>query len=157
MIVAGTGHRPDKLGGYDGSVFAELTALAERWLRQHPSCFTVISGMALGWDQALATAAGKLGLELVAVVPFRGQESRWPQASRDRFEFLLAISSRVVYVCESFSKTAFQERNEWMVDNCHRVLALWDGSSGGTGNCVRYAKKVRRPIDNLWEEWSNRQ
>ena len=35
---------------------------------------------------------------------------------------------------------------------CDLVLAFWDGSSGGTGNCVRYAGKVGKPIENLWFE-----
>jgi uncharacterized phage-like protein YoqJ len=48
-----------------------------------------------------------------------------------------------------------QIRNEWMVDNAHIVLALWDGSSGGTGNCIKYAnrKSVNKPIINLWSSW----
>ncbi|WP_188052008.1 hypothetical protein [Azospirillum sp. Sh1] len=44
-------------------------------------------------------------------------------------------------------------RNEWMVDHSDRLLALWDGSQGGTANCVRYARGLGRPIDNLWSEW----
>ena len=36
-----------------------------------------------------------------------------------------------------------QVRNEWMVDQLNPatdlLLAAWDGSPGGTGNCVKYA------------------
>ena len=32
-----------------------------------------------------------------------------------------------------------QARNEWMVDQATRLAALWDGSSGGTGNCFQSA------------------
>jgi hypothetical protein len=42
-----------------------------------------------------------------------------------------------------------------MVDHGTRVAALWDGSSGGTGNCIRYARRVGRPFDNLWLDWQN--
>jgi hypothetical protein len=31
--------------------------------------------------------------------------------------------------------------------------ALWDGSDGGTGECVQYAERVGRLWVNLWDEW----
>jgi uncharacterized phage-like protein YoqJ len=46
-----------------------------------------------------------------------------------------------------------QVRNEWMIDRCDVLLALWDGSRGGTANCCWCAKRVERPIENLWGEW----
>jgi uncharacterized phage-like protein YoqJ len=39
-----------------------------------------------------------------------------------------------------------QDRNIWMVDHCDALIAVWDGTSGGTANCVRYAQKVGKPI-----------
>lgn len=41
----------------------------------------------------------------------------------------------------------------------HRLIALADGwlaqheSSGGTANCIRYAEKIGRPVENLWNAW----
>ena len=39
-----------------------------------------------------------------------------------------------------------QKRNEYMVDLADRVIAVWDGSKGGTANCVKYAEKVGKEI-----------
>lgn len=39
-----------------------------------------------------------------------------------------------------------QKRNEYMTDNSDIVIAVWDGSKGGTANCVRYAKKLNKEI-----------
>jgi len=39
-----------------------------------------------------------------------------------------------------------QKRNEYMVDNADIVIAVWDGTKGGTCNCVRYAKKLGKDI-----------
>lgn len=39
-----------------------------------------------------------------------------------------------------------QIRNEYMVDNADVVIAVWDGSKGGTCNCVNYAKKIGKNI-----------
>lgn len=42
-------------------------------------------------------------------------------------------------------------RNEWTVDNATKIAALWDGSPG-TGNCVAYAERRRKPWKNLWAD-----
>ena len=36
--------------------------------------------------------------------------------------------------------------NEWMIDNSAVVISVWDGTSGGTANCVKYAKKQKTKI-----------
>jgi uncharacterized phage-like protein YoqJ len=42
-----------------------------------------------------------------------------------------------------------QKRNEWMTDNSKYIIAVWDGTKGGTGNCVNYGKKVNKLITSL--------
>lgn len=153
-VFCATGHRPEKLGGYETSVMAGLVQLAEAYLI-HESPDEVISGVALGWDTAWAIAAIRLGIDLVSAVPFEGQEVRWPAESQKRYRKILSRSRRVEIVSPGgYSNAAMQIRNEWMVDNSDRVVALWDGSSGGTGNCIRYAKRRKSEIDNLWGCWS---
>lgn len=155
MIFAGTGHRPNKLGGYSVEVNQKLLALA---LNNLEGCTKVISGMALGWDQALAHAARMKGIPFIAAVPFFGQESAWPQASQDSYHQLLKAADDVVYVCDKgYAPWKMQIRNEWMVDHCDTVLALWDGSPGGTGNCMKYAQKVNKPIKNVWDQYGTAQ
>lgn len=160
MILAGTGHRPDKLGGYSPRADALLTDFAARVLtRLAPS--GVISGMALGWDQALAVASVRLGIPFVAAVPFRGQESRWPRAARDNYDALIRAASHVHVVTpeiewQELQPWAMQRRNEWMVDNSTALLALWNGDrKGGTFNCIQYAREGARRIINVWDEWES--
>lgn len=38
------------------------------------------------------------------------------------------------------------ERNIGMVDACDGIIAVWDGSRGGTANAHNYAKKVGKFI-----------
>lgn len=159
MIICGSGHRPSKLGGYSEEIFQDLVRLASTWLGQNfEEVETVISGMALGWDQALGQAVLDLkewvNFRLVAAVPFKGQESRWPAESRNRYDYLLHEADEVVYVCqEGYAAWKMQRRNEWMVEHSDLVLALWDGSSGGTANCVRYAESRGMQVVNLWDRW----
>lgn len=157
MIIAATGHRPEKLGGHDQMVRRALGGLATEYLHQtRPT--TVISGMALGWDQAIAGAAIALRIHLVAVVPFVGQELRWPDEAQARYWRLLGEAHEVEILRTEppFGNEvhqAMQARNEWMVDHCDGVVALHDGSAGGTFNCIRYAEAVGRPVENLWWKW----
>jgi len=39
-----------------------------------------------------------------------------------------------------------QARNTWQTDKADKLLAVFDGSSGGTGNCVKYAKSKGKTI-----------
>lgn len=156
MIVAGTGHRPEKLGGHTKRIADALTALARDWLQEHRPA-KVISGMALGWDQALAQAALDLGIILEAAVPFEGFESRWPETSQKKY-WLLREAASEVHIVHPFPGTiGLHRRNEWMVDRADMMLALWDGSWGGTFNCLRYAEKKRVQVENLWSRWQMRE
>ena len=158
MIVSGTGHRPDKLGGYGQDAFNNLVALAEDWLEENKPT-RVISGMALGWDQALARAALKQGIPFIAACPFFGQESKWPQESQKVFNELLKKAEDVLYICDKgYAPWKMQIRNEYMVDHSDVVLALYNGDqSGGTYNCVTYANKHNKPVVNLWEKFNGNQ
>lgn len=153
-MIAATGHRPDKLGGYSDRVHEDLTRLAVAALAE-AAMWPVISGMALGWDMAVAEAAARIGLPFTAAVPFLGQESRWPAESRARYRRLLKKAETVTIVCEGgYAGWKMQRRNEWMVDNAQTILALWNGSSGGTANCVAYAKSKGKDVRNIWDRWA---
>ena len=153
MIICGTGHRPNKLGGYGVHIQTRLVALAEAALA-HYQPEHVISGMALGWDQALAQAAVNLGIPFVAAIPFVGQESRWPDESQQHYHSLLKEAHSTITLDQGpYSARLMQERNEYMVNKATHVLALWSGTHGGTGNCVAYAQSVEKPIINLWQSW----
>lgn len=153
MIICGTGHRPDKLGGYGQDVTDKLISLATDALEElHPE--QVISGMALGWDQALATAAIRLDNPVLAAVPFKGQESTWNQESQDIYNSILAKCKKVAIISDGgYTIAKMMLRNNWMVDNSTHVLALWNGSRGGTYQTVKYAQKVGKPIRNLWNKF----
>jgi uncharacterized phage-like protein YoqJ len=157
MIICGTGHRPDKLGGYGEEVHERIITLATHWLVDNikdPDKDRVVSGGALGWDQALARAARVLGFDYWMYLPFKDFDSKWPIASRDMLAHLCSNARAVKYICEEgYAPWKMQKRNEAMVDAADLVLALWNGTPGGTANCIRYAEKVGKPIVNLWERY----
>jgi uncharacterized phage-like protein YoqJ len=156
VIVAATGHRPDKLGGYGRGAQLRLITLALQYLTEHPDITDAISGMALGWDTAWTIAALKKGIRVHAAIPFAGQHCAWPESSQRLYRLLLEQCSQVTYVSSpGYSCDKLQRRNRWMTDHCDRFVAVWNGSAGGTRNCIRYAQAVGRPVDNLWGAWAH--
>jgi len=149
-----TGHRPAKLGGYKEDVSRALYRLIRGYLESVPPPYAIISGMALGVDQEAAFAAIQLGIPVIAAIPFAGQEAIWPEHSRDRYQRILKKCKEIVIVSPgAFSGEKMYARNRWMVDHCDELVALWDGTPGGTHHCVNYARSARVPITNLWDQW----
>lgn len=141
MIVAVTGHRPPKIGGYshDNPVRTWIrTALREslRLLKAQRG----ITGMALGVDQDFAEVCIELGLPFTAAIPCDGQESRWPADSQEFYRKLITSAAEVVTVSPGpYAPQKMLTRNKWMVDQCDALIAVWDGSPGGTSHCHGYA------------------
>ena len=48
-------------------------------------------------------------------------------------------------ISKEFSYSAYQRRNEWMVDHSGRVIAVYTGEGGGTRNTIAYAKQQHIP------------
>jgi uncharacterized phage-like protein YoqJ len=149
-VIAFTGHRSDKLGGYDvpNPTYVQVCRETEALLVELKPT-KCISGMAIGFDSWSANVCIKLGIPWLASIPFLGQEKRWPKKSQDQYHWLLSKATEQVIVCDSFSLAAFQRRNEHMVDNCDEVISCWNGTKGGTANCIAYAEKMGKPIHRI--------
>jgi len=174
MIAMVTGHRKLVPQGYSGSPWAEnseiITAHHDKIIDQMKGwCKTIIetynqyegpthfiTGMAIGADQLFARAIIELMDEgyycfLLAAVPFLGQDSKWPISVRNGYNAILSRCNYVGYICDpGYASWKMQKRNEWMVDNSSIVLSVWNGAeSGGTYNCIGYARLKNRYIQRL--------
>ena len=147
MKIAITGHRPQRLNNEWGG----LGPMSD-WLRkkinetldkENPTM--LISGMALGVDMLFAEIAIERNLDLLAAIPCVGQERRWPQKSQDRYNKILSYKNcEKVVLAERYAPWVMQQRNQYMVDNCDLLIGCWDGTTGGTCNCVQYALKKKK-------------
>ncbi len=152
--IAATGHRPDKLLGYGYQSKDNLLRFAFSYVDLIKEPTTIISGMALGWDTAIADACRFLAVPYIAALPCKNQDKLWSKEDRTSYLYLLERAKEVIYISdEEYQPWMMNARNRWMVDNCDEVIALWNGSSGGTMNCVKYAESQKRPITNLWDEF----
>lgn len=164
LRVSVTGHRPNKLYGYDmrNAGWAALEGRFLNWLLTHTdntasgrTPIDLYTGMALGVDQIAAIAAldyRNLGhnINIHACIPCRNHPSAWPASSqRMYYEILTQVDYIHLIHDDEYQPKYMQDRNEFMVDNTDILLACWDGTKGGTGNCVRYAQSIGRTIERI--------
>jgi uncharacterized phage-like protein YoqJ len=152
MIIAATGHRPNKLGNdYDmtGPISTYISSEIDKVLEEYEP-ERCIAGGALGVDTIFALCALYKGIPVTLAIPFKGQESAWPPKSQAIYHKIL--SHKLVtpyYVCDpGYAGWKMQKRNEWMADQCDLLLAVWDETAGGTANCVKYA--INRKMDIIF-------
>lgn len=154
MIVALTGHRPNKLWGYDLK-HPNYQTLAKT-LRKYVldlKADRIITGMALGADTVWAFVGLNIrekfnpDLQIEAAIPCRNHSSKWTTSSQQMYDRILSQCDEVTLVsdCE-YTPSCMQERNRYMVDNCDVLIAVWDGTNGGTANCVKYAQLQNKQI-----------
>lgn len=154
MATCVTGHRPDKLGGYSLKAHKKVYEVASFIVTKNiPEVnLPIYTGMALGWDTAIANVCADNNIPFVACIPFVGQERKWPSYQQEVYLKLLDCAQEVINISgkDYYDPWFMQLRNEWMVDHSRYVLALWNGSEGGTANTVRYAQLVGKKIINMW-------
>jgi uncharacterized phage-like protein YoqJ len=150
VIVAITGHRPDKLpGGY-----GQENHPGRCWIREQIRAALIehkplygITGMALGVDTDFAHVCIDQGIPYVAAIPFVGQERVWRPDAQTMYRKLLGLAHEVVVVSEgAYERWKMLARNEWTVDHCNLLLAVWNGTAGGTASCVSYAHRVQKQV-----------
>ena len=155
MVVSCSGHRPSyfpcKYNEKDRWLIGLKWSLFN-WLKEQEDISLVCTGMALGWDTLVAQACVKLEIPFEAHIPFRGQQNNWPVKSKIQYESLLKKAVNCHYIYESFSDSAFIERNKIMVDKCDVLIILLDPKTnkGGTLRAYNYAKSKNKEIINFW-------
>ena len=153
MKISVTGHRPNKLYGYDiyNQQWTELKNKLKKLLIEF-KCDEAITGMALGVDTIFAIAVLELkqkgyDIKLHCAIPCQNQSCKWSKESVQLYDTILSKADTVKLVSdEPYRPALMQKRNEYMVNLADIVIAVWDGSSGGTGNCIKYAQKLRKKI-----------
>jgi uncharacterized phage-like protein YoqJ len=150
-ILAITGHRPDKLDRdytYTSPLFQKIRRALHLYIDIYQPDL-MITGMALGIDTVFAQIAIERQIPFIAAIPFEHQDVKWPKLSRSLY---LEILKKAVFIVNvtgqiGYCSTHMQTRNEWMVDHCTKLVGVWDGSAGGTHNCIHYAKTVMKEND----------
>lgn len=149
MVIAFTGHRPNKLDSdyrLSGPKVIQIRSDIVKNLAVLPAVSEFIVGGALGIDMLAALIACEFNVPYTVAVPCLNQDAKWNPACKSMYAAILERARKVYYVSNTpYDSICMQKRNEWMVNNCDTLYAVWDGSNGGTGNCIKYALD-KKPI-----------
>ncbi len=140
-IIAFTGHRHWK--------YPEVKASLDEISRKYGMDAVWICGGAIGLDSHAAQYAVENRIRLWLVLPFSPEvmSKYWNPAQKKVLEDTIKYAEKVSVLSPVYNVRFYQERNQAMVDMSHILCAFFDGSPGGTANCVRYAKYIGRPIE----------
>jgi isocitrate lyase len=164
MIIAFTGHRPNKLGSYKlpNPTYIHVCQQIEKVLKElKPE--KVISGMAQGTDLWAANIAYKLNIPFIAAVPFIGQEKAWPEKSQKIYHNLLNKATETVIVSEGrYSAYKMQVRSQYMCKhsdkyfpNAFRTYSEIDVAKLKGSFHVEHSL-ARKGSERLWMLFNNR-
>ena len=139
-----TGHRPEKLEKPESVVKAELRREIIGGVHDGFSVF--ISGMARGvaiWAAELVLDLQKefRDIKLICAILYAGFELRWSEEWQARYRTILSHADYVRTLRPCYAASAFRERNMWMVRHSARLIAVYNGTPGGTRNTILYAKE----------------
>lgn len=152
--VCFSGHRPEKLD-ISGDQIKEL--LEKAISEAVDDGYTVfITGMARGVDIWAADIVIKLkrlykNIELICALPMPDFEKGREAEEQSHYRQIISEADQVIIVSQYYSRYCFQVRNEYMVDNSSRLIAVYNGCAGGTRNTIKYAVKKGKKVLNLLE------
>ena len=154
-----SGHRPQKLYNLIKRGGISIDDLREKIRHEILKSISegyksFICGMAHGFDLICGCLVVEIKTEprfrdirLMAALPFpeHGFSSPWSVPH----QLVLSNADRVEIVCPSFSKGAYLDRNQFMVDRSSLLICYFDGLPGGTEHTFKYAVEKHLNIINL--------
>ena len=144
-----TGHRPEKLSRTEQAIKSDLKKEIKLAIKDGYTVY--LTGMARGTDLwaaeiVLALQKRNKDLKLICAIPYEGFELRWSEHWQNLYRRILAEADLVKVIGNGYHPGIFQIRNEWMVDRSSRIIAVYNGQSGGTRNTINYANKQGIPL-----------
>lgn len=103
--------------------------------------------MAIGFDMICAETVIQLkqkysDIKIVGALPCKNQDSKWPPKYRERYHNLLGQLDHIRCLYNKFNGAeCMMERNRYMVNNSSLMIALFNGTPGGTQQTIDYARQ----------------
>jgi len=147
-----SGHRPEKLPN-KGDLEAPETKMLlsilfneiEESLKEGYKRF--ITGVAKGIDLWAAKYIIELkqshpDIKLICAVPYEGYGKAWKGLDKWDLNIIFEKADEIITVSPEYSKFCMKKRNEYMVDNSSKLIAVVSDYRSGTGQTIRYAEKM---------------
>lgn len=153
-----TGNRPQKLPWGLNEKDPRCVSLKKRLDEEIQNAINngyrhFISGMALGIDQYVAKIVLQkqienphLNITLEAAIPCKNQQAKWTRQQQIEYLEILATCDKITTISETYTDTCMMDRNKYMVDNCSLLIAVSNGTPGGTMKTIEYAKQKKITI-----------
>ena len=144
-----TGHRPNKLPWGKNETDPRCLAL-KQWIAAavEQACRDgyrhFICGMAQGCDlyfceAVLAFRASHPDIRVEAAIPYPGQADRWGSDQRARWQSLTERCDYRTVVQPAYDRGCMLRRDRYMVSRSGRIIAVFNGTTGGTMQTLAYA------------------
>ncbi|MBR3704298.1 MAG: DUF1273 family protein [Oscillospiraceae bacterium] len=154
-----TGHRPEKLPWGKNESDPRCILLKSKIRDAIEAAYAegkrhFICGMARGCDfyfaeAILALREEKGDVTLEAAIPCAVQSASWSAQQRARWEMLVADCDVKTVLQEAYTPDCMHRRNRYMVGRSSLVIAVYDGSDGGTRRTLEYALREKVPFVDI--------
>lgn len=162
MILTGTGSRKFHLD----RKFADNVDILQKYMQSLEYPVHVLLGGAQGFDYMLALACKAVEVEYTVCLPnrtyidyyWRGKGNLDAPRPDMLYYPMLENAKEVVFVDKELGIKGLYDnglhinmiRNKYMVDRADRVVTMDLGEpSSGTDHCIRYANRMKVPVDHL--------
>lgn len=149
--VCFSGHRPEKLPFKGDTNAPEIRMLISMIYKEIQNSIdegydTFITGVARGIDLWAGSLVADIKsnnpkIKLISAVPYTLYGKTWKGADKWNLCYIMQKSDEIFYVCDEYSKICMKKRNEYMVNNSSKLIAVINDYKSGTGQTVRYAQK----------------
>lgn len=154
-----TGHRPGKLPWRFQEEDPRCLRLKQRITDAVESAYEMgyrhfICGMALGCDTYFCEAVLALrqrcpDVTVEAAVPCPTQADGWTRDQQVRYRALLEACDLETVVSAQYTVGCMKRRDRYMVDHAALLIAVFDGTAGGTRYTIQYAMQRGLEIVDL--------
>ncbi len=146
MILAVSGHRDSVI---TPTVHKKLKDFFDTLTQKHRS-IVLLDALADGADQCVAEIALKYeNVTLEVPLPFEKNIYLESIENQVRFEGLYAQAQKRYPIPPRYDNP-YENLGRYLAKNADMLLVLWDGNyndkAGGTGEVIRYARALHRPI-----------
>ena len=117
--------------------------------------FSYMSGGAVGFDTLAAHSVLRArehnpSVKLIMVLPCINQDSRWNEANKQDYRYLLDNADEVIYVSEKpYFNGCMADRNSYLIQQSGVCVAYMTRERSGTSQTVRMARERGLTVINI--------
>ncbi|MBQ6539654.1 MAG: DUF1273 family protein [Oscillospiraceae bacterium] len=146
-----TGHRPIKLPWKNDESDERCVELKKKLYDIAEAVYLsgvrhFLCGMAQGSDLYFCETIIELrnrypDVTLEAVIPCETQAAKWREQDRERYFRLVAQCDTETMLQREYTPDCMSKRNKYLVDHASVIIAVYDGTFGGTMQTIMYARQ----------------